>query len=149
LQGGNSAISSHNASPVVASLFWQTELSPLLQATLTACGATVPHDMEIWSRRGHCGSTPLWNIGVSKPVFKSGATQREFLISCSFCNEVYIAYIFVECNIGHIKIMYGRELKLRYMLSELAYVLHPFQIMVHFSFVLSQTSLILTKFIDK
>jgi hypothetical protein len=28
-------------------------LSPLLQAALTACGATVPHDTEIWSRRGH------------------------------------------------------------------------------------------------
>jgi len=67
-----SAISSHNASPVVASLFWQTELSPLLQAALTACGATVPRDMEIWSRRGHRGSTPLWSIEevLSMPVFK-------------------------------------------------------------------------------
>jgi hypothetical protein len=54
---------SHNASSLVASLFCQTEPSLLLQATLTACGATDGHDTEIWSRCGRRGSTPLWSDG--------------------------------------------------------------------------------------
>jgi hypothetical protein len=60
-----------------------------------------------------------------------------------------MAYIFVGCNIGHTKIMHGREMKLRYMLSQLAYILHTLQIMVYFSFALNYTFLILIKFIDK